>query len=148
MPHKCRHCSRAQCSKECGWRNSIYPVFLSASSGVDALFIRSPAHTAMPLAVQGSELPTGHRRTLYRRSSCPSIPRSVSACSSIYAIDFSGQFSLNRAEATPVMWRYICRRCSAVLGELERNMVKQAELIARYIHWSFHAQRRRSYRGL
>jgi hypothetical protein len=47
----------------------------------------------MPLAVQGSELPTGHRRTVYRRSSCPSIPRSVSVCSSIYAIDFSGQFS-------------------------------------------------------
>ena len=53
----------------------------------------------MPLAVQGShltsfdELPAGHRRQLYRRSSCPSIPRSVSACSSIYAIDFSGQFS-------------------------------------------------------
>jgi hypothetical protein len=47
----------------------------------------------MPLAVQGSELPTGHQRTLYRRSSCPSIPRSVSACTSIYAIDFSGEFS-------------------------------------------------------
>ena len=53
----------------------------------------------MPLAVQGShftsfdELPTGHRRQLYRRSSCPSIPRSVSACSSTYAIDFSGEFS-------------------------------------------------------
>jgi hypothetical protein len=53
----------------------------------------------MPLAVQGShftsfdELPTGHRRKLHRRSSCPSIPRSVSACSSIYVIDFSGEFS-------------------------------------------------------
>jgi hypothetical protein len=47
----------------------------------------------MSLAIQGSELPTGRRRMLYRRSSCPSIPRSVSACSSIYAIDFSGEFS-------------------------------------------------------
>lgn len=75
------------------WLATIYPVFLSAPKRVDALFIRSPAHPAMPLAVQGSELPTGHRRTLYRRSSCPSIPRSVSVCSSIYAIDFSGQFS-------------------------------------------------------
>ena len=46
----------------------------------------------MPLAVQGSELPSGRRRTLYRRSSCPSIPRSVSVCSSIYAIDFVGEF--------------------------------------------------------
>ena len=53
----------------------------------------------MPLAVQGphftsfDELPTSHQRKLYRRSSCPSIPRSVSTCSSIYAIDFSGEFS-------------------------------------------------------
>lgn len=53
----------------------------------------------MPLAVQGShstpfdELPAGHRRKLHRRSSCPSIPRSVSACSSIYAIDFSSEDS-------------------------------------------------------
>lgn len=49
----------------------------------------------MPLTVQGSHftsfdgLPTGLRR----RSSCPSIPRSVSVCSSNYAIDFSGEFS-------------------------------------------------------
>ena len=47
----------------------------------------------MALTLQGSELPTVHRRTLYRRSSCPSIPRSVSTCNSIYAIDFSGKFS-------------------------------------------------------
>lgn len=53
----------------------------------------------MPLAVQGShstsfdESPAGHRRKLHRRSSCPSIPRSVSACSSIYAIDFSSEDS-------------------------------------------------------
>ncbi len=51
----------------------------------------------MPVAVQGShftsfdELSTSHRRVLYRRSSCPSIPRSVSACSSIGAIDSSGE---------------------------------------------------------
>jgi hypothetical protein len=49
----------------------------------------------MPLTVQAShftsfdELRTGLRR----RSSCPSIPRSVSICSSNYAIDFSGEFS-------------------------------------------------------
>jgi hypothetical protein len=80
--------------QECGSiGHSIYPVFLSAPRRVDALFIRSPAHPVMSLAIQGPELPTGHRRTLYRRSSCPSIPRSVSTCSSIYAIDFSGQFS-------------------------------------------------------
>lgn len=91
-PHKCRHGSRARCSKIVVG-DSIYPVFLSAPDRVDALFIRFPAHPAMPLAVQGSELPTGHRRTLYRRSSCPSIPRSVSACSSIYAVDFGGDFS-------------------------------------------------------
>ena len=97
-PHKCRHGSRAQCPKIVVG-HSIYLVFLSAPSRVDALFTCSPAHLAMPLAVQGShltsfdELPTGHRRQLYRRSSCPSIPRSVSACSSLYAIDFNGEFS-------------------------------------------------------
>jgi hypothetical protein len=87
--------------QDCGWRlyMSIYPPFLSAQNRVDALFICLPAHPAMPLAVQGShftsfdEVPTGHRRWLRRRSSCSSIPRSVSACSSNYAIDFSGEFS-------------------------------------------------------
>ena len=51
----------------------------------------------MPLAVQGShlnsfdEFPNSHRRKLHRRSSCPSIPRSVSADSSVYGLFFSGE---------------------------------------------------------
>jgi hypothetical protein len=51
----------------------------------------------MPLVAQSSnftsfdELPISYRRRLYRRSSCPSIPRSVSADSSICAIDPSSE---------------------------------------------------------
>jgi hypothetical protein len=51
----------------------------------------------MPRADQGShftsfdELPAGHRRMLNRRSSCPSIPRSVSAYSSICALDLGSE---------------------------------------------------------
>lgn len=77
------------------WMATIYPVILPAQSRVDALFICSPAHPAMPPAVQGSHLISFDelRTGLRRRSSCPSIPRSVSICSSNYAIDFSGEFS-------------------------------------------------------
>ena len=51
----------------------------------------------MPLAVQGShltsfdEFPNSHRRKLHRRSSCPSIPCSVSADSSVYGLFFSSE---------------------------------------------------------
>ena len=51
----------------------------------------------MPLALPGShltsfdELPAGHRRILNRRSSCPSIPRTISVCRSIRALDLGGE---------------------------------------------------------
>ena len=71
--------------------------FFSAPNRLDALFTCSPAHPAMPLAVQGShftsfdELPVSHPRILNRRSSCPSIPRSVSACGSVCTLDLGGE---------------------------------------------------------
>jgi hypothetical protein len=75
----------------------LYIRFSFQPQGESTPFSFSPAHPAMPLAVRGShfttfdELSISHRRKLYRRSSCPSIPRSVSACSSIGAIDLGSE---------------------------------------------------------
>jgi hypothetical protein len=45
----------------------------------------------MSLAVSDSLVPPAVRRRLHRRSSCPSIPRSVSVCSSVWAFNTSSE---------------------------------------------------------
>lgn len=62
---------------------------------LDIPFASAPSvSSTMSLAVPDSLLvpPTANaRRHLHRRSSCPSIPRSVSACSSVWAFDTSSE---------------------------------------------------------
>lgn len=87
------HCFGAPYSKIVSG-GTIYLVFLFSLKSS-----RRPLHlfTNMPLAVHGShltsfdEFPSSHRRNLHRRSSCPSIPRSVSTDSSVYGLFFSSK---------------------------------------------------------
>jgi len=79
--------------------DSIYYLFLFLypESSRRALPICSLAQLTMPLAVQAplftplEQLPASARRGLHRRSSCPSIPRSVSVCSSVLTFDSSSE---------------------------------------------------------
>ncbi|KAI0250057.1 hypothetical protein BJV78DRAFT_618812 [Lactifluus subvellereus] len=71
----------------------LCPVSFSKASRTRRLFFRYPTHRAMSLAVPDTRvspphnMPTSTRRSLHRRSSCPSIPRSVSTCSSLWGLD-------------------------------------------------------------
>ena len=73
------------------------PIFLDHESCQRPLLIRSTAQLAMSLAVPDptfsppDQLSPSALRRLHRRSSCPSIPRSISICSSAFGFDSSSE---------------------------------------------------------
>lgn len=75
----------------------LFPYFLRHESSQRALLITFVAQLAMSLVVPDSifgpldQLPPSALRRLRRRSSCPSIPRSVSICSSVFGFDSSSE---------------------------------------------------------